>query len=188
VRRPTVTIALLAALAAAGCGRERLDAPDPSKPFTTGALTSVTFPKAGVKFRAPADWPFGAGTGSLVASTSSGSATIAIWRYPRTEELPRDDTALQAAEENLLNAMHGRDKTLEEISTRRIEVDGAPAIQVVANETLAGRERRVRSTHAYAKGAEFVIEAYADPEVFKVVDKSVFRPFLKSFKIDPPQG
>lgn len=188
MRRPTVTIALLAALGAAGCGRERLDTPDPGTPFTAGQLTTVTFPKAGVKFRAPADWPFGAGTGALVASTSSGTATIAIWRYPRTEQLPRDDTALQAAEENLLNAVHGRDKSLEEISTRRIEVDGAPAIQVLADETVAGYKRRVRSTHAYAKGAEFVIEAFADPGVFEIVDKTVFRPFLKSFKIDPPQG
>jgi hypothetical protein len=183
-----VTITLVLAVALAGCGRDRLQAPDPSRPFTAGQLTTVTFPKAGVKFRAPSDWPFGSGSGSLVASTSSGTATIAIWRYERAEELPRDDTALQAAEENLLNAMHGRDASLEEVRTRRIEIDGAPAIQVVADETVAGRKRRVRSTHAFAKGAEFVIDAYADPEVFPVVDESVFRPFLRSFKIDPPQG
>ena len=46
----------------------------------------------------------------------------------------------------------------------------------------------MRSTHVYAKGAEFVVDAYAAPRDFATVDRSVFRPLVRSFKIDPPQG
>jgi hypothetical protein len=46
----------------------------------------------------------------------------------------------------------------------------------------------VRSTHVYAKGAEYVIDAYVAPRDFANVDRVVFRPLVRSVKIDPPQG
>src|SRR4029077_16710732 len=87
VRRPFIAL-LLAALVTAGCGRDRLAAPDPDRPFTTGQLTAVQYPAAGLQLAAPTDWGFGSGAAPLVAQTSSGNATMAIWRYPRTEPVP----------------------------------------------------------------------------------------------------
>ena len=181
-------VAVLATLAAAGCGRDRLATPDPARPFSNGQKATLEFPEAGVTFRAPADWQFATGASPLVASTASGSATIAVWRYLRSEELPREDAALDDAQANLLSASRGRDPSFKETSTRRTKIDGAPAIQVVGDETVAGRPRRVRSTHVFAKGAEFVIDQYAAPDVFEAADRLVFLPLLRSLKIDPPQG
>lgn len=185
---PRSLLAVLAALALAGCGRDRLAVPDPETPSSNGAKATVAYPKAGVSFRAPADWSFGDGQAPLVTSTANGSATIAVWRYLRSEELPRERAALKAARTNLLNATRGRDPSFKESKVRWVEVDGAPGIQIVGDETVAGRPRRVRSTHVYAKGAEYVIDQYAAPDVFRLVDGLVFKPLLTSLKIDPPQG
>ena len=67
-----------------------------------------------------------------------------------------------------------------------MKVDGARAVELVGTEKVNGRTRRVRSTHVYAKGAEFVIDAYAAPRDFDVVDQSIFQPLIRSTKIDPP--
>ena len=188
VRRPTLAM-LLVVLATAGCGRDRLAVPDPDRPFTAGRLTTVAYPAAGIRFRGPADWRFDAGEAPLVATTSSGNATIAIWRYPRTEPIPTGTgPALETARKNLLNAAKGRDASFKEVSSRRQRVDGEPAIEVVGSQTVAGNPRRVRSTHVFAHGAELVVDAYAAPDVFPVVDRTVFRPLLRSLKLEAPKG
>jgi hypothetical protein len=45
----------------------------------------------------------------------------------------------------------------------------------------------VRSTHVFAKGAEFVVDAYAAPRDFALIDRTIFQPLVKSLKIDPPK-
>ena len=182
-----LALTLAAAALAAGCGAERVEAPDVKTPATAGPRADVAFPKAGLTFSAPRAWRFIPGEAPLVASTSSGLATIAVWRYPRTEPLPRDDAALETAQEALLGAIRTRDPRFEERGTRRVEVDGAPGIEVVGDQRVSGRPRRVRSTHVYAKEAEYVVDAYAPPEQFPAVDRAVFRPLLRSLKIDPPR-
>lgn len=174
-------------LAATGCGRERLQAPDPSLPFSTLVPEQRVYPAAGVRFDAPADWTFTAGSAPLVTTASNGTATIAVWRYARTEPLPRGPAALSAARDELERAAKVRDATFKLQSARRVRVDGAPAVQLVATQRVAGQERRVRSTHVYAKGAEFVIDAYTAPPVFDIVDRRIFRPLVASFRIDPPR-
>ena len=179
-------ILVLAALAA-GCGAERVATPDVTRPVTGSPPAPVAFPAAGLKFDAPRAWRVTEWDAPLVATTSSGTATIAIWRYPRTEPLPRDEPALDAAQEALLGAIRTRDPRFAERGVRRVEIDGAPGIEVVGDEHVNGRERRVRSTHVYAKEAEYVVDAYAPPGDFTGVDRSVFRPLLRSLKIDPPR-
>jgi hypothetical protein len=175
-----------AALLAAGCGAERVRPPDASQPFTTQPPTPRSFPAAGIHFRAPGDLAFAPAQAPLVTSTSTGTATIAIWRYPRTEPLPRDDAALDAAERALRGAVRTRDPRFDVERTGRVEVDGARAIEVRGTGRVAGRERRMRSTHVYAKGAEIVVDTYAAPGDFAVIDKAIFGPLLDSMKIDPP--
>lgn len=187
-RAAHITTALTATAALAGCGADRVDVPDPSRPYSTGGVADREFPAAGVKFRAPADWGFDAGQAPLVASTSSGSATIAIWRYPRTEPLPRDDDAFDAAEQALQDAAKTRDAQFRLQEAKRVRVDGARGIELLGTERVNGRERRVRSTHIYAKGAEIVVDAYAAPRDFPLIDRSIFHPLVDSMKIDPPQA
>jgi hypothetical protein len=45
----------------------------------------------------------------------------------------------------------------------------------------------VRSTHIYAHGAEYVIDAYADADSFRQVDAQVFRPLLRSLHVSSPE-
>jgi hypothetical protein len=188
VPRPALSLAAVAALTAAtGCGADRVTPPDISRPYSTAGPAQREFPQAGISFQAPADWRFDPGQQPLVASTSSGSATIAIWRYPRTEDLPRDDVELDQADGALQQAAKARDESFRVQQSRRVRVDGARGIQLLGTERVAEQERRVRSTHVYAKGAEYVIDTYAAPRDFDTVDRTIFQPLVRTFKIDPPR-
>jgi hypothetical protein len=186
VPRPVPSLLVALVLLGAGCGAERVSPPDASRPFFTGQLETKAFPRAGIFFEAPRDWPFAPQADPLVGATSSGSATVAIWRYPRTEPLPADDQALQAADEQLQTAIRTRDPEFQLEGSRTVRIDGARAIEVVGTGRVAGQVRRLRSTHVYAKGAEVVVDAYAAPRDFELIDQAVFRPLLRSLRIDPP--
>ena len=177
----------LAAVAAAGCGRERLAVPDVERPVVGEGTIPQAFPSEGVTFAAPGSWSLSIGRPPLLVQTSSGSATIAVWRYERTEPLPEDDRELEAAQEALLEAVRGRDRTYRAMSTERRRVDGAPAVELVGEQRVAGRARRVRSTHVYAHGAELVIDQSSEPADFARLDAAIFRPLLRSLRVDPPR-
>jgi hypothetical protein len=172
--------ALVAALA--GCGGSSGDDSAPTAAKVTGA-----FPKAGISFTPPADWNVDAGSGHLVATAQAGQATVAIWRYPRTETLPDSKLELQAARDALVDASAKRDASFEKIKTAATEIAGEPAVQIRAREHIAGQPRTVRSTHIYAHGAEYVIDAYADADSFRSVDAQVFRPLLRSVHVSSPE-
>jgi hypothetical protein len=176
-----LTAAALAALATAGCGG------DSSTPTTTTpAQATGDFPTQGVSFTPPADWSVAAGKGHLVATAQAGQATVAVWRYARDEKLPKSKLELQAARDALVKASGKRDVTFEKIKTAATTIAGEPAVQIRAREHIAGQPRTVRSTHIYAHGAEYVIDAYADADSFRQVDADVFRPLLRSLHVSSP--
>lgn len=171
----------LAALAA-GCGSDaQHEAASPAAP--TGS-----FPAKGVHFTPPAGWSVAAGTGNLVATVQAGEATVAIWRFPRGQELPAAKAELAAARDALLTASKAADGTFAEIKTAPTTIAGSPAVQIRARETINGQPRTVRSSHVYANGAEYVIDAYADADSFRGIDAKVFRPLLRSLRLSTPQG
>jgi hypothetical protein len=181
-------LAVVAAVLSAGCGRDRLEPPDPARPASALNEVELEYPQAGLRFQAPDDLTFDRGREPLVTSTASGSASIAIWRYPRTEPLPRDPAALDDAERTLVDAVKTRDPSFRLDGVERVRVDGARGLEVLGTQQVQGRERRVRSTHVYAKGAEFVIDTYSAPQDFEKADDAIFRPLVESLKIDPPPG
>ena len=184
--RPSILLACALATLAAGCGSDRLATPDLDRPAEPGPVTRATFPKAGLVFDRPSAWRFEPGADPLVVRGGSGTAVVAVWRYLRTEPLPREPPALEDAKAELEGALQARDPTFELTSSRITEADGAPAIEVSGLQTIAGQRRRVRSLHAYAKGAEVVVDAYAADQDFGAMDRAVFRPLMRSLKIDPP--
>jgi len=184
--RAATLIGLTAALGLTACGRERLDVPDGVRPAEPNGTVPADFPQAGVRFQAPGGWKLRGGTAPLLATTTSGTATVAVWRYQRTAPLPREEDELDRAEERLVEAVQTRDRTFDVDGTTRVKVDGAPGIQVTGTATIEGERRRVRSTHVYAKGHELVVDAYATPADFDAIDRTAFRPLLRSLKIDPP--
>jgi hypothetical protein len=172
-----VAVSALAAFATA-CGSDSSD-----KTTTTSAVDAGRFPAQGVSFTPPADWAVNEGKGHLVATAQAGSATVAIWRYPRGEKLPGSKLQLQAARDSLLDLSKKRDATFQQIKTAATTIAGRPAVQIRAREHIAGQPRTVRSTHIYAHGAEYVVDAYADADSFRAVDAKVFRPLLRSLRL-----
>jgi hypothetical protein len=133
----------------------------------------------------PDNWRAEQGSDPLVASIASGTATVAIWRYSRTEPLPRSAAAFRRAQRELVRAAQRRDRTLRVQSARVIRFRGRPALEIVGTETVAGEPRRVRSTHVFRDRSEVVVEALAPAAVFAGLERTVFRPLLRSLVIRP---
>jgi hypothetical protein len=182
LRALTVVAVSALTLVVTACGSDSSDSTAPKS-----AADSGQFQKQGVTFTPPSDWSVNEGKGHLVATTQAGSATVAVWRYPRSEKLPASKLQLQAARDALLGLSKKRDATFEQIKTAATTIAGQPAVQIRAREHIAGQPRTVRSTHIYAHGAEYVIDAYADADSFRAVDAKVFRPLLRSLRVSAPQ-
>jgi hypothetical protein len=178
-----LTTAGLAAVAA-GCGGSASN----DKPSPAVSKPSGSYPAAGISFTPPSGWSTDSGTGKLVATVQAGQATVAVWRYPRSQRLPKSKAELKAARDALLAAEHQRDASFSEIKTAPTTIGGLPAVQIRARETIAGQPRTVRSTHIYAHGAEIIVDAYADTENFRQIDAQVFRPLLRSLQVAQPKA
>jgi hypothetical protein len=179
-------LVLVACLLAAGCGNQQQRPPVVGAPATPNGSTPVAFDKRGVRFAAPGGWHVQAGTAPLVATVQSGSALIAVWRYPRTEPLPASSAQLTQARDLLLQAAKARDATFRPLRSAITKLGSHPAIQVRGTETISGQARTVRSTHVYAFGAEVVVDAYAPAAVFGRVDRSAFVPLVRSLRLRAP--
>jgi hypothetical protein len=189
VGRPRLAVAAslaAAALGAAGCGNDRTPAPAVPPPAAPVGKRTVDLGFAGVTFRRPANWVLTRGTAPMLATVASGRAVVVVWRYARAEPLPTAPQALERSRRALIAAARARDRTLRVDSSRVLSVGGAKAVEVVADEQLGIARRQVRSTHVYAHGAELVLDAYAPPAEFARVDRTVFRPLLRSLTVKPP--
>ena len=131
------------------------------------------FPTAGITLQIPRAWVVVPGHGALVSTVSSGTAIVAVWRYPASAP-PAGMRALVAARRALIKQAVARDGRLKLIGSRITEIDGAPAVEINAIEHIDGRVRRVRSTHVFRHHAEVVLEEYAPPDIFAAEDQSVF--------------
>ncbi len=188
-RRSPSALAVVTAVLVAGCGNDRQPSPDVATPGPAFGSERVVYPEAGLTLeRSPAGWARIGGVPPAVVTIATGQATIGIFRYPRTEPLPRTTEQLDAAATALVAAAKARDPTFTEIKRARLKVDGQPAVQVRGTETIDGQSRTVRTTHVYAHGGEIVIDAYAPQDSFRRVDEQVFRPLVATLGVDPPQG
>jgi hypothetical protein len=186
LRRPLA--ALLGTLALGllgGCGDSRTPAPNLSRIEPGGAVTAVNYLFDTLHFNAPANWAMQTGSAPLVVTMGSGSALIAIWRYPRSQRqpLPADLPALERARGAVIAAAAARDHTFRVISSTVIVLGGVPGVELDALETIRGHVRRVRSAHLYAHGAEVVVDEYAPEALFHSVDRLVFSPLLHSVRL-----
>lgn len=188
---PAVLAAVLAVAGGgllSGCGNAQQPSPDVRTPGPAFGSEVVPYPQAGLTVRrAPAGWARSGGVPPAVVTIATGEATIGIFRYPRSETLPRTRAQLDAAATALVAAAKARDPTFTEIKRARLKVDGRPAVQIRGTETIDGQPRTVRTTHVYAFGAELVIDAYAPAKDFRRVDTEVFRPLLAALTIRAPK-
>jgi hypothetical protein len=188
VRRLVPIVVAALAGPSAGCGNERTPAPDTATPLTPQGSALVRYPQAGVRFATPGRWDRAAGQAPLVATVTSGRATVAVWRFPRAEPLPSSAQDLRRARRTLLAAARARDPSFrsQRITSRR--VGDLRAIEVRGTGTVEGQARAVRSLHVYGFDGEVVVDALAPPDQFGRVDREVFGPLLRSVRLSAPQG
>lgn len=178
---------LAAALVGAGCGSEPQRPPDVGTPQPPGQFVEFTAPAQGVRMLVPGAWTIEQGTdGVLVAKLTSGRATIAVWRYPRTEPLPRTRSDLEATRDSLVAAVKARDPAFTVTSTRIIRTSTRRGVEIIGTGTNSGFPRRVRSLHLFRADAEIVLDQYATPEQFATVDDDVFRDVERSLRVTRP--
>jgi hypothetical protein len=188
VRRALPLLLLIAvATLTAGCGAQRTPAPDASRPGAPLGFEPVDLEAAGIALGAPRGWDYSEPGAPHVASISTGTGVISVWRYPRSEPLPSAPDQLEAALENLLAAARARDPDLLVLDEGVVELDGKPAVALTASTEIAGRRRTVQSVHAYAFGAEVVVDAYAGPSDFFRVNVQTFLPVLGSIELSEPE-
>ena len=189
-RAPLIAI-VLGALAAlpAGCGNDRTPVPDLTAVPAPKAFRDAFFDEQGVRFRAPTNWRVVPGEAPLVATVAIGSAQIGVWRYPRSEPLPETRAQLDAARKALVAQIESRDPTFKLTSTRLVVKPGIRGVEVIgigANLTNQSVQRSMRSVHAYGRGAEVVMDAFAPPKEFARIDEQTFGPVTRSLKLRTP--
>jgi hypothetical protein len=188
--RISIALVTLAALLA-GCGNDRTPVPDLSLVPAPKAFREAPFDEAGVRFRAPTNWRVVPGSAPQVATVAIGTAQVAIWRYERTEPLPETRAQLDAARDALVAQIESRDPTFKLTSTRLVMKPGIRAVEVVGlgtNLTNRSVQRSMRSLHAYGRGAEVVMDAFAPPKEFARIDGQTFGPMVRSLKLRAPKG
>ena len=190
-RRISIALVMLAALLTGGCGNDRTPVPDLSVVPAPKAFREAFFDEQGVRFRAPTNWRVVPGTDPQVATVAIGTAQVAVWRYPRTEPLPETRAQLNAARDALVAQIESRDPTFKLTSTRLVLKPGIRAVEVVGvgtNRTNQSVQRSMRSLHAYGRGAEVVMDAFAPPKDFARIDEQAFGPMSRSLKLGAPKG
>ncbi len=170
-------------LGLAGCGNSRTPVPSLTHPATGGALRSLSYPAAGIRFSAPRSWTSVPEPPPAVTVLASGGAVIAIWRYPLSGRAPASTQQLEAARRSLMATARAADRSIDVLGSRRLRVDGSPAIEVDAIEQVDGLTRRSRATHVFATRSEIVVDEYAPAGVFAAVDARVFAPLDRSLVI-----
>lgn len=184
--RARSAIIVASVFALVGCGNSRTRVPSFEQPATAAAVRLISYPAAGVSVRVPDSWTVAAATPPLLATISSGAATVALWSHPRRDPPPADHATLVRLERRLLNTARRLDPTLTLIGASVSSQAGHPAVELDALEHVSGRLRRVRSVHVFTAGAEVVIDAYAPPANFHAVDHAVFSPLKRTLRLTGP--
>jgi hypothetical protein len=164
----------------AACGNSRTQVPAVQTGGSAPGFRMLSYPAAGISFRAPSDWSAANGQGPLIATLTSRTSVVALWRFPRNIDPPTGTTALRRARRQLILKARHRDPRLTLIRSTITAVSGVPAIEIDAFEQIAGQSRRVRSTHVFERRAEIVLDEYAPPQAFHAVDHAVFSPVKSS--------
>ena len=170
----------------AGCGNKPRNPPTVTAPKAAFGWVEQDIPTQGVTFQRPSAWRYAPGNSPLLATMSSGLTTIAVWRYPRQEKLPTTLDELNAARDSLVAAAKARDSTFKVIKAKGTRAAHNPAVVIVADETVAGQARRVRSTHIYAAGAEVVVDAFAPADQYEQVETPIIIKLVRTFVITKP--
>lgn len=176
------------AVASGGCGNARSQPTGLSQLGQQVSLVNFTAPSGDVSFGRPSTWSVTGGALPKVAQISSGGAVATVFAYPRTD-LPADPVGAEASRERLLVSLRERAPSFEVDSSRVREVDGAIAVEIIGHGRIAGHPVRTKSVHVYKGAAEYVIDAYARPKLFRRAETEAFNPLLATIRLGGfPEG
>ncbi|MFL5846125.1 MAG: hypothetical protein ACJ762_15670 [Solirubrobacteraceae bacterium] len=186
MRAAALACLLTIAAALAGCGNDPEKPPVVTTPKDAFGWVDYGAPGQGVTWQRPSAWRITPGDAPLLATMSSGLATISVWRYPRNEALPETVAELESAKDALVAAATARDPSFKVIKAKGTRAAHHPAVVIIADETIAGQPRRVRSTHIYAASSEVVIDAFSPADQYPKVEEGIIVPLVRTFKITTP--
>lgn len=184
--RAVLAALVLGAAALAGCGNEESKPPTVTAPEAAFGWLDLSIPGQGVKFQRPSAWRYTPGEPPLLGTMSSGLVTISVWRYPREETLPETLEELTVAKDALVAAAQARDPSFSVIKAKGTRAAHRPAVVIIADQTVSGEPRRVRSTHIYTDGAEFVIDAFAPADQYSQVEEPIIVELVRTFQFSTP--
>ena len=181
-RPSTLAAVVLAAALLPGCGRETLA--DVDLAFRAGdQLAPASYPDAGMRFQRSSRIVLTPSERPGVFRGLVGDAFIAGFAYRRAEQLPRNRRELAAARRRLVAATRKRGRDYQLRSARATRVDGAPAVELLGDQSLSTGRLRTRSLHVYKGRAEYVVELGADPADFAYLDRAVYRPIRRTLRL-----
>ena len=168
---------------AAGCGNDRVQSGSifDAKP---GRFTrALSYPEAGLKMQVPKEFDVKDSTAPELFRASFQASFISSFAYRRKEQLPKSPDELSAARRRLVDAAKKRDRTFRLKSSRLTKVGGAPAIELLGDQTIFKSRLRLRSLHVYKGKGEYVVELVAPVAAFARLDRSSFPAIRRSLKV-----
>jgi hypothetical protein len=138
----------------------------------------------GLRFRAPANWARQDRPGPGIFRIASGGADVSAWGYLRAEPLPKTRAQLAAARDALVRQAQARNASFRLTASRLTTVKGAPAIDLLGEQTILGKPVWTRSVHVFRDG-EYVFEALAPAKDFALTNRRVMEPLLRSLRFRP---
>ena len=177
-----LALALTLALAT-GCGNDRAGSANIFDAPGSEGTQRLRYPDAGLALVLPKAFVVSRAESPQVFRASLEDAFVASFAYRRAEQLPRTADQLRTARGRLVDAAEKRDRSFRLASSKLTRAAGAPAIELVGDQTISMGRLRLRSLHVYKGSAEYVVELAAPVGDFRRLDRSTFPGIRRSLKL-----
>jgi len=174
---------LTAAALAAGCGNERADSGSVFNAQAGKGTQALSYPDAGLEVNLPKEFDVKPASAPQLFRASLDASFVSSFVYRRKEQIPKTRDELAAARRRLVAAATRRDKTFRLTRSRVTEVGGAPAIELLGDQTIFKGRLRLRSLHVYKGNGEYVIELVAPVAAFRGLERSTFPEIQRSLRV-----
>jgi hypothetical protein len=179
-------LAVLApALLLGGCGNSRLQPTGLGKVSGSPDLVAYVSPKQGISFGHPSTWTVTNGRRPLLARIGQGDAIASIYLYERSD-LPVDAAGIEEARTKLLDSLKRRAPGFKVESSAITEINGVPAVEIRGSGKVGSRRVKTLAVHIYKPHGEYVVDAYAAPNVYDRAEKVAFEPLLQTLRVRDP--
>ena len=172
-----------AATLATGCGNDRAGSANIFDAPASEGTQRLSYPDAGLAMVLPKAFVVSRARAPQVFRASLEDAFVSSFAYPRAEQLPRTDDELRTARDRLVDAAEKRDRSFRLSSSKLTRAAGAPAIELVGDQTISMGRLRLRSLHVYKGAVEYVVELGAPVGDFRRLDRSTFPVIRRSLEL-----